>query len=95
MAMAITMRMLAWIFFFRHRGHTRAIAKSPLYAHKTHTKVTLRNPAMAVKIQPKCSRVVKALARMISRVIARKPTEIKKKLNQNQNQNQNQNRYCF
>jgi hypothetical protein len=30
-------------FCFRHRGHTRAIAKSPLYAHKMHTKVTLYN----------------------------------------------------
>ena len=44
MAIAITMRMAAR-FFFRHRGHTRDIVKSPLYAHahKTHTKVTLRS----------------------------------------------------
>jgi hypothetical protein len=38
MAMAITMRIVIRIFF-RHRGHTRAIAKCPLYAYKTHTKL--------------------------------------------------------
>ena len=37
--MAITMRMVARGFFFpRHRCHTRAIVKSPLYAHKRTPK---------------------------------------------------------
>jgi hypothetical protein len=59
-------------FFFRYRGHTRAIVKCPLYAHKTHTKVTLHvaQSAVALKIQPKCPHVVEVPAWVISRVIA-------------------------
>ena len=64
MAMAITMRMMARIFF-RHGGHTRAIVKSkaPIiliihYTHKNPHQSHIAQSAMALKIQPpQCPRI--------------------------------------
>ena len=73
MVMAITMRMMARIFFRHREGHTRDIVKCPLHAHKTRIKVTLhvvQSAAVALKIQPKCPHVVEEPAWVISRVIS-------------------------
>ena len=64
------MRMEARVFF-RHRGHTRAIVKCPLYACQTLTKLPLCIPQpVALKIQPKWPRIVGLLVCLISRVIS-------------------------